>query len=97
MCERLSASEPSIGWRNRTANREHLAVAFEHHECRALIREPAECGKRNHAIGTDHHKAFQPMRHSREPDFTTLWANAISQQQMPAMHGHTDPVAPKGD
>src|SRR5437870_5236887 len=97
MGERLSASEPRISRRNRTAHREYLAVAFEHHECSVLIRKPAECGKRNHAIGADNHKTLQPMCHAREPDFASVRTDAIFQEQVSAILRHTDPVTPKRD
>jgi hypothetical protein len=61
-----------------------------------LVRQPAECGERNHAIRADHDQAPKPMSDTGKTTSATICTNAILQNQVTTIYSGLDAIPEKG-
>ena len=61
-----------------------------------MVGKPAQCGKGDHAVSTDHNQTLQAVADSRKPGLASLRANAIFKHQMTAFDLDSYPIPAKG-
>jgi hypothetical protein len=60
-----------------------------------LIRQPTQRFKRDHSRGANHYHSFQTMANARESTLSAIHADAIVENQVPAINMRFDSVPEK--
>jgi len=77
MCKGLCATQASIGWADRPSRNKYGAVAFEHGERCALIREPAKCCERDESISPNHNETPKAMPNPWQAGFPASSTDSV--------------------